>query len=579
MKLILRQYLADLRERDELDAILPDLLSEIGFTVLSSPSRGARQAGVDVAAVGPDEDDGDRRKLFLFTIKPGDLGRRDWDDGTPQATRQSLNEILDSYIHSRIPRQYQELEIAICLCTGGEMREDVRTQWAGYIQSQSQSHRHNICFREWNGDRLAELLSSGVLKEGLLETGLQADFRKSIAMVDHPDVSYRFFTQLVRGLLNHSASNRKAITRLRQVYICLWILFVWAREAGNLEAPMRASEYALLHIWNNCRSLLGLQVQRKNARLTVLQQTLMLHLLICDELITKKVGAYADKPFALSMAVTSQSSVDVNLALFEQFGRISLLGIWKHCLAGLPDAPEEHVSQLATERNQALQMAINIIECNPTLKSPIRDDFAIEIALFMILAQLCNVTNDVSGYLEEMAGRLTFAIQRRTAYPIPTHNYEELVAHPINRSDEYFEQHTRASVLYPLLVAWLDRLDLPDPRDALTDRIAKNLPNTTQQLWVPNHNTEERFWTGSTNHGTAIPSLPLCEEPPRYAEFLKKIIADHHAFYDLSTSKYGFFLPVFLLACRHYRMPIPPHLWFFETSNQDSANESTEETN
>ena len=28
MKLILRQYLADLRERDELDAVLPDLVSE-----------------------------------------------------------------------------------------------------------------------------------------------------------------------------------------------------------------------------------------------------------------------------------------------------------------------------------------------------------------------------------------------------------------------------------------------------------------------------------------------------------------------------------------------------------------------
>ena len=570
MKLILRQYLADLRERDELDAILPVLLSEIGFTVLSTPSRGTRQAGVDVAAVGPDEDDSGRRKLFLFAIKPGDLGRRDWDADNPQAPRQSLNEILDSYIHSRIPKQYQELEIAICLCIGGEMREDVRAQWAGYVET----HRDkpDICFREWNGDRLAELLSSGVLKEGLLETELQGDFRKSIAMVDHPDVSYRFFTQLVRGLLYNNATSRKAITRLRQVYICLWILFVWAREAGNLEAPVRASEYALLHIWNHCRSLLGQRAKGKNARLAVLQQTLTLHLLICNELIIKKIGAYADKPFALSMAVGSQSPVDVNLALFEQFGRINLLGIWKHWLAGLPNTPEERVTQLSTERNQALQMAINVVECNPTLKSPIRDDFVIEIALFMILAQICNVTNVVSQYIEEVAGRLTFALQRRTAYPIPTNNYEELVAHPVNRSDEYFEQHTRASVLYPLLVAWLDRLDLRDARDALVDCIAKNLPNTTQQLWVPNHNTEERFWTGSRNHGVAIPSLPLCEEPPLYGEYLKKIIADHHAFFDLSTSKYGFFLPIFLLACRHYRMPIPPHLWFCDATNQDSDN-------
>ena len=570
MKLILRQYLADLRERDELDAILPVLLSEIGFTVLSTPGRGTRQAGVDVAAVGPDEDDGGRRKLFLFAIKPGDLGRRDWDVDTPQAPRQTINEILDSYIHSRIPKQYKELEIAICLCIGGEMKEDVRAQWAGYVESHRDKPK--ICFREWNGDRLAELLSTGVLQEGLLENELQADFRKSVAMVDHPDVSYRFFTQLVRGLLIHNTTNRKAITRLRQVYICLWVLFVWAREAGNLEAPVRASEYALLHIWNNCRSLLGKRINRRNERLTVLQQTLLLHLLICDEFIMKKIGAYADKPFALSMAVASQSSVDINLSMFEQFGRISLHGIWKHCLACLPDTPAEEVTQLISERNQALQMAINIIECNPTLNSPIRDDFVIEIALFMILAQICNVTNDVSQYLEKVACRLTFALQLRTAYPIPTNNYEELVAHPVNRSDEYFELHTRASVLYPLLVAWLDKLDLRDARDALVDCISKNLPNTTQQIWVPNHNTEERFWTGSRNHGAAIPSVPLCEEPPLYREFLKKIVTDHRAFFDLSTSKYGFFLPVFLLACRHYRMPIPPHLWFCDGTNQYSDN-------
>ena len=37
MKLILRQYLANLRERNELDAILPDLLSQMGMNVISRP--------------------------------------------------------------------------------------------------------------------------------------------------------------------------------------------------------------------------------------------------------------------------------------------------------------------------------------------------------------------------------------------------------------------------------------------------------------------------------------------------------------------------------------------------------------
>ena len=52
MKLIIRQYLAGLRERNELDAVLPGLLSQMGLTVYSRPGRGTRQDGVDVGAVG-----------------------------------------------------------------------------------------------------------------------------------------------------------------------------------------------------------------------------------------------------------------------------------------------------------------------------------------------------------------------------------------------------------------------------------------------------------------------------------------------------------------------------------------------
>ena len=283
MKKILRQYLSNLRERDELDAILPDLLSELGFNVLSTPSRGTRQAGVDVTAVGPDEDDGGCQKLFLFTIKSGDLKRDNWDDGTPQAVRQSLNEILDSYIKNRILREHQDLEIVICLCIGGKIKENVREQWTGYVENKSTD---KIRFREWNGDKLAGLLLSGVLREELLEAKFRSYFGKSIAMVDEPEISYRFFTDLIRGLLKVEESKRNQLARLRQVYLCLWVLFVCAREAGNLESPFRASEYTVLQIWNYCRSVSG-KNKAEQDKLAVFDQVVLLHRLITEELVMK----------------------------------------------------------------------------------------------------------------------------------------------------------------------------------------------------------------------------------------------------------------------------------------------------
>ena len=69
VKLVIKEYLASLKEREELDAMLPNLLSEMGFTVYSRPGRGTRQYGVDVAAVGT-ADDG-QRKIYLFSVKQG----------------------------------------------------------------------------------------------------------------------------------------------------------------------------------------------------------------------------------------------------------------------------------------------------------------------------------------------------------------------------------------------------------------------------------------------------------------------------------------------------------------------------
>lgn len=183
MKLLIRDYLASLKEREELDAVLPDLLSELGFTVYSRPRRGTLQHGVDIAAVG--EDDDGERKVFLFSVKPGDLTRQDWD-GTPQALRSSLNEIRDVYIRNRIPARYKHLKVVVCLAFGGDVHEQVRESLTGYI---AENTTNRISFDEWNGDKIAGLILKGILREEILPKSMRSSFQKAVAMVDEPDVS------------------------------------------------------------------------------------------------------------------------------------------------------------------------------------------------------------------------------------------------------------------------------------------------------------------------------------------------------------------------------------------------------
>ena len=560
MKLILRQYLADLRERDELDAVVPELLSEIGFNVLSRPARGTRQLGVDVAAVGPDEDDEHQPKLFLFTIKSGDLTRNAWN-GSQQALRPSLEEILDAYIPHRIPEQYGHLPIAVCVCMGGNLGETVQELWQGFT---TQRTTDVLCFRMWNGDRLADLLLSGVLRRELVDAKVQSTFEKAVAMVAHADVSYEFFRSLTDELLSGLLADKDGIVRLRQVYVCLWVLFVWARGAGNLDAPLQASEYAVLRIWGFCRPAI-LDGAMPDAAKDVLREALRLHIGVGSE-FAHKLEPYAGRRFALSMAVDSQSWVDVNLGLFEQLGRVSLSGLLHHWQASITKSEDGEmgvVDSLRAERNRMLAMAIDMVNANSILQSPLRDDHAIEIGLFLVLAQACDAVGRIAGYVVNVAHRVGFALKRRGRYPVTMVEYHELLGHPVERSDEYFAETTHGSVLYPLLVAWLDELGERDLRDHLVECVGEHLPHTTHQVWVPDALTDEVLWEGKRGHGIGLGGVPLALKPAQYRTFLDGLIAEHGGFNGLSTTTAGMW-PLFLMACRHYRLPLPPHFWFVD---------------
>src|ERR1700761_1786179 len=100
MKLILTDYVNTLKEDKELDALIVDILKARGINIISGPDRG-RQYGVDIYAVGPDFEDKNIEKVFLITVKQGDLDRRTWNTETNSAY-QSLNEIKDVFIPNNL---------------------------------------------------------------------------------------------------------------------------------------------------------------------------------------------------------------------------------------------------------------------------------------------------------------------------------------------------------------------------------------------------------------------------------------------------------------------------------------------
>lgn len=554
MKLLIRDYLASLKERDELDAILPDLLSEIGFNVYSRPQRGTSQLGVDIAAVGKD-DDGEK-KLFLFSVKKGDLTRQDWD-GNPQALRSSLNEILDAYIPGRIPAKYKHLKIVICLAFGGDVNEQVREKLTGFINKNTTTE---VSFDEWNGDKIAEMILKGILREELLPKPLRSSFQKAVAMVDEPDVSYEHFSRLVGDLCKSGTVSKKARVRAsRQLNICLWILFVWARSAGNLESPYRASELAMLAAWELLRPILGSNTSELKALSIVVNQIIQLHFTISLEFLEQRVLPYVEIHHGISMATGSHSPLDVNLALFEILGRIGLAGLWLHWIG--ERSSEEHKEQLSKSVVRLTQAGLALIRNNPALFLPIKDRQGTSIALFLQLWMVSGLdATEVASWLEQMAYRLNFSIHTHGRYTSSFSDYRDLAEHPRDKSDEYFKEAMAGSTVVPLIAAWLHAFGEHEAVEILS-RLAQNeLKHCTLQLWLPDAASEEKLYVGNNSHGRALCRLPLNKGGRQLIATIVEACAMNSDLQSLSPVKSGFW-PVIMVACHHHELPIPPGFW------------------
>lgn len=571
MKLLVRQHLQGMKERGELDVLLPQLLSELGYEVIHHPRIGGRQAGVDVAAVGPDPDANGRKSLLLFVIKSGDVGRADWN-GALQGVLPSLDEVVYDYIPNRVSQQHSQLPIAVCVCMGGEIQEGIRSAWKGYQERRS---TEDLQFREWNGDRLANLILSGILQQELLDSSHRLHFQKAIALVSEPEEAYLNFRALLDALTENLDSGKAGTTRLRQMLICLWILVGNGINSENFEAPYRACELALLHAWDAFRNCPKIRRKRQAERSEILEQILSLYLTVSQKFLFEKIGPHASSRYALSASVRSRSALDINLSLFDTLGRIALLGHWHHANGCRSDG-DEQTAHLA-KRDEAVKLAISMINSNPTLLSPTCDDHHIEIGMLMLLAQKCRMLENVDGYLREVALRMAYRYKRRSQWVTCLQDYRRLACHPLDRSDAYFQRSTIGSVLVPFVLVGLERLGAEDYLAEFQSVVSAELDHMTQQVWVPHENSEDTLWRQGLSIGTGVPvpALSITEKSISLSVEVQEIADEHEALLNFHAIKSGM-LPLFLLACRHHRLPLPPHLWFGAT-NKKSGNDGKDD--
>lgn len=570
MKLVFREYLASLRERRELDVVLPDLLSELDFNVISRPSVGTRQYGVDVAAVGSELDAQtgiSEEKLFLFSIKQGDLTRNDWD-GTTQALRGSINEITDFYIPVRIAEQYKHMKVVICLCFGGEIHEAIQDIVTQYIKIKT---NERVSFQIWNGDLLAGKLTQGVLQQQLVDERLRSSFQKSVAMIDEPDIAYQHFCNLAKGLLGgEDLKPQSRLTSVRQVYICLWVLFVWARAAGNLEAPYRASERVILLAWEHIKVHIDAKQAKKIADDMggTFAALVDLHFQIWDEFLGKKVLPYVHVRHGISAAVNTSTSVDISLKLFETLGRIAQRGLWLLWqISGDDIVPQRCLKTEAgdpSKFDEAYKLASQIshlISNNRSLLSPIADEQSIDIGVALTFLSMMEKWQPFAvDYCDHLLENYQFTYWTHGGYPTIDASYRNLISHPRESTETYRQGQTKGSTLIPLLMAWATSRGETKRTREFAAFAKESLKHCTMQAWLPGGNSEEMLYRGISGHGLALTDIPVTADGAAAIKMLNSEVSSDGYLMTLSAVKHGHW-PILVMACRHYRLPLPPHLW------------------
>ncbi|GIB74195.1 hypothetical protein FXE82_07530 [Vibrio cholerae] len=557
MKLVIRQYLAYLKERGELDALLPDLLSQMGLEVFLKPGVGSRQYGVDIGAFGKLSSESES-KVYLFSVKSGDLDRKDWDSGNPQDLRPSINEIIDVFIPTRIPAEYKDRPVEICLCFGGEVKEEVRSNISMFL---GRLKADDLNFSEWNGDRLAELIEQHMLREELLPKHCRGLLRKSLAMIDEPEVSFKHFSQLAISLTcTEDKKPKDILTGIRQLYLCLWILYSWCRDEDNLESAYLSAEFTMLNAWEAAKFAFGKKNVVAVSTLTTLDSILRLNLQVSNQYIEEKIIPHCNSLYAISHAVRPSCATDVNLKLFDVLGRLALTGCWTYWYLGQISEENVDSGRFFSESVANYQESIKkLIVNNPILFTPYKDEQAIDLVLALWFLSLDpKHWRDIQAWLVNMTHEIYQMLKVSDKYPTTIRSYAELIEHPMDKSDEYKKSVTKGSILYPYISTFSAFMGFSEPYEIIGKIKKEFLPHCNFQVYFLDETSEKHFYRFDKMHGATLSNVCVTEEPDELIKQLVRECDQSNKVYEMSAFKYSFW-PIILTGCRHYRLPVPMH--------------------
>jgi hypothetical protein len=583
-----------LKESEQLDELVPDLLLNMGIRPLGRAQVGVRQHGVDVSGVGPDPED-NVEKLFLITIKSGDLDRKTWD-GDTNAIRPTLNQIQDSYLHGRVDEKYADIPAKIVVCAGGELKQSVKSDWVGYKKNNVREARkwtdlipfadrfyrnkskrvRELDFAFWGADKLAQLMDEHFLDEFLFPESAQKQLRKTIALADQNEGEPTYFYSFVEDTLferdiptGESATDQRERKRIfRLLNLSASIVYHWCRDADNLRPAVFCSERILLRVWDWMRKN---DLLEKDAAVGEYLRLFRTH--------SKILGAYSAKlqpncyvEDGLFQAGPSDR-IEYPLRTFEAIGIIAESILIQTFF--LPHVQDEEIGETLAEQASACGHALaSLLENNPSSRTPLYDSHVIDITLAVLALRVTGFEQEAKRWIAELGPCVIFAYRIGQNFPIWTDSFEDLVALNYENSESKKEL-TEISTLLPILAEWYGVFGMKEEYHSFRLGAEEAFEHSNFQIWYPDEATDEELYQRNAGFrsGNTLPSISLPESLQKLREKVQQAREKSSAPDSISCIQQGFSV-LALISSRHYRTPVLPMFWenlLLENAESESA--------
>ncbi|MBT9494150.1 MAG: hypothetical protein IV107_17800 [Paucibacter sp.] len=471
IQLVLSHYLAGFRERDELDALLPELLKAMGHSVLSRPQIGVGQAGVDV--VSTKKNDQDVLEVFLFVIKFGDVGREDFYGGK-QAIDPSIREAANDFVRNRLPKSLGGLQKRIVLLTNGELKQEAQSSYAAL--SKDIGERPLCSLEFWGTDQLTPLIEQHLFDEALLLATGKSDLRAALAGLEESDTSIRRFVRFANACFKvpEKESTQSAATRKRKfLKRCAtaamgWgVLLVWGKNEDNLKPGVVAGEYMVLRLWSEA---VKAGFQDDAAFEKRLQAVVPLHIRSLLDYYAKTAAQLLSCRAVLGYRPDRILYAEL---MFEEFGRLATLLLLLQCQEGQE-----------TLRTEAHRLLVRLVNEHTGCHLPVYDGQTIDITLVLTALMGEHDWASAKRMLGNSVARLQRAVKTDQYLPVDTDVLEDAVALCTTGGAEPRE-FFQTSTLVPALATFAALLQDEESLRCLREEVEPHLQDVTLERWFP----------------------------------------------------------------------------------------------